>query len=109
MRSAIPKWLRIAWLLLAPLGFLFTTRIAYEKTVLTWLNGPQMIGFSMMHMFPTFFIFGALSCYGLMIWPLIAAYFLIRRFRAISITDIAMSMLCILAIVITAIPDNFFV
>jgi hypothetical protein len=107
MKSALPKWLRIAWVLLAPLGFLFITRIAYEKTILTWRQGPQMIGFSIMHVMPVFFIFGAICCYGLMLWPLISGYFLIRRHKDISKMDIAMNLLCVYVIVITVIPDKF--
>jgi hypothetical protein len=54
MQSALPRWLRLAWLFLAPIGFLFAARIAWEKTVWTWSRGPQAVGFSLMPVHPFF-------------------------------------------------------
>jgi hypothetical protein len=33
MPSAIPRWLRLVWLCLSPIGLVFAARIAWEKTV----------------------------------------------------------------------------
>jgi hypothetical protein len=55
MTSALPKWLRTAWIILAPLGLVFAARIAWEKTVWTLHRGPQNVGFSLMHTSPAFF------------------------------------------------------
>jgi hypothetical protein len=104
----LPKWFRNVWLFLAPLGFLFSVRIIWEKTFLTWREGPQMIGFSLMHIHPTFFVLGMLCCYGLAFWLFPATFFLIKRRKQISKADAAMGILCLFVIVVMVIPDNFF-
>jgi hypothetical protein len=40
----------------------------YEQTVLTWRQGPQMIGFSMVHLHPIFVILGSVGILLLHIW-----------------------------------------
>lgn len=50
----------------------FLARILYEEVILTYEQGPQMLGFSMMHIMPTVMILGILSLIALHIWILIA-------------------------------------
>ncbi|MGC4056344.1 MAG: ankyrin repeat domain-containing protein [Paludibaculum sp.] len=50
----------------------FLARLFYEEVVLTYEQGPQMLGFSMMHIMPYAIIFGFLSLIALHIWILIA-------------------------------------
>jgi hypothetical protein len=97
MQSALPRWLRLSWLFLAPIGFLFAARIAWEKTVWTWTRGPQAVGFSLMHIHPFFGIAGITCC-----------VFLTLRWSISSKADIAMVVLSLLATVAIVLPDTFF-
>jgi hypothetical protein len=78
----LPDWMTVLWLVPAPLALTFSARVLWEKTLLTYLEGEQMIGFSLMHIHPFFFISGWLCSMILMLWLLAAGAFLIRaRFR----------------------------
>jgi hypothetical protein len=67
----LPAWARVCgWLFL--LGqTLFISRIVYESTVLTCVDGPQMVGFSMAHGGHSFFLL------GLLFLPFGALFFLV--------------------------------
>ena len=66
--GAIPFGLRLIWFFFAPLAILFAGRVMWEETVWTWERGPQMVGFSLLHIHPLFAITGALCCYLTMLW-----------------------------------------
>ena len=56
----LPSWARLCgWSLLAGQS-IFIIRIVYESTVLTCRNGPQMIGFALVHTGPGLFLLGLL-------------------------------------------------
>ena len=56
----LPDWLRVSgWLILA-VQSLFVARIVYESTFLTCWNGPQMVGFALVHTGPGIFLLGLL-------------------------------------------------
>ncbi len=56
----LPAWARVCgWLFLIG-QTLFISRIVYESTVLTCVDGPQMVGFSMAHGEHSFFLLGLL-------------------------------------------------
>jgi hypothetical protein len=57
-KRRFPSILTVLGIPLATGGALFTARIVYESTFLTWQQGPQMLGYSMMH--------GALGIAGLL-------------------------------------------
>jgi hypothetical protein len=107
-RSAIPNWLRVAWLCFAPLGVCLSLRIAWEKTFLTWDQGAQMIGFSLVHIHPIFFILGALCSYLLILWLVPALIYAIVRRKKISPADIVMILTGFFIAVVMAIPDTYF-
>jgi len=46
----------------------FVARMTWEMTLLTWSEGPQMLGFSMAHTFPVLAILGAICWLALAIW-----------------------------------------
>lgn len=108
MQTALPRWLRLSWLFLAPVGLLFAGRIGWEKTVWTWTRGPQAVGFSLMHVHPLFSIFGILCSCLLMSWLIPAAIYLVRRWKAHSKSDIAMVVLCLLVTLAIVLPDQTF-
>jgi len=45
----------IWWLIFLP-ATLFVSRLVYEQTYLTWLQGDQMIGFTLVHNHTSFFL-----------------------------------------------------
>ena len=109
METALPRWLRLSWMFLAPIGFPFAARIAWEKTVWTWTRGPQAVGFSLMHIHPFFSIAGISCCVLLMIWFVLGLIYLIFRWHITSKADIAMVVLSLLVTVAIVLPDTFFV
>lgn len=108
MQSALPRWLRLSWLFVAPIGILFAGRIAWEKTVWTWTRGPQAVGFSLMHIHPFFSIAGITCGMLLMLWLIPALFYVISRWRISSKADIAMVVLSLLVTVVIVLPDTFF-
>jgi hypothetical protein len=108
MRSALPRWLRGVWLCLSLPGLLFAARIAWEKTVLTRARGPQMVGFSLMHIHPLLWIVGALCCNLLSLWLIPAAVYAVRRRQGVSLLDLGMMGCSLLATAAMAVPDTFF-
>lgn len=107
-KGALPDWLQVPWLLLSPFGVAFAGRIAWEKTVWTVVRGPQMVGFSLMHIHPGFFFAGSLSAGLLMLWLIPAvAYALIRR-EFIRAVDIVMVFVALFVTVAMWTPDTFF-
>jgi len=109
METALPRWLRLSWIFLAPIGFPFAARIAWEKTVWTWTRGPQAVGFSLMHIHPFFSIAGILCCVLLMVWLIPGLIYLTLRWHITSKADIAMVVLSLLVTVAIVLPDTFFV
>jgi hypothetical protein len=106
--SALPTWLRRAWLCLLPFGLSFAARIAWEKTVWTINRGPQMVGFRLMHIHPELFIVGILCSYLLILWPLPAlVYSTVNRTR-ITAFDVAMVILALFVAVAIFTPDALF-
>jgi hypothetical protein len=53
---------------------LLATRLAWEMTSLTWQEGPQMVGFSLIHGYGVFLIFA--PCYWFFGSQLRSSYFL---------------------------------
>jgi hypothetical protein len=60
-------WTMIGGCLIAGLS-LFVGRLVYEKTLLTWTAGPQMVGFALMHRYPLMFVLGVASYVLAHIW-----------------------------------------
>jgi hypothetical protein len=114
-RGALPRGVQLIWLCFAPVAMLFAARVAWEKTILTWEQGPQMVGFSMMHIHPIFSIFdpifsifGALCCFSIMLWLFPSAVYMFRRRRNMSLLDGLMFVSSLLIAVAMILPDTFF-
>lgn len=86
----------------------FAARVLWEKTVWTWSRGPQMIGFSLMHIHPGFAIAGIFCCLAVMVWLLLAVFYAIARRKMIRVTDVAMIASAVFVTAAIVIPDNFF-
>lgn len=104
----MPSYLKVWWFCFAPVAILFAARVLWEKTVWTWSRGPQMVGFSLMHIHPMFAIIGMLCCIAVMAWLLLAIPYAVVRRKAIGIVDVTMIVCAVFVAAAVVIPDNFF-
>ena len=80
-------WTIAGYLLLSGVA-LFVGRIVYEETFLTWINGPQMVGFAMMHgAVPIVLIAGLIGLPGSLLWVIVSLVLLFRRRFRIPLAD----------------------
>jgi len=82
-----------------------TLRMAWEMTWLTWHDGPQMVGFSLAHVFPAFLVFGSAAMLGLAVWAIVAIIICLRR-RTIRWTDLLMIGISLMICGTTFIPQQ---
>jgi hypothetical protein len=64
----------------------FEMRLAWEETWLTWTQGEQMIGFTLMHVYGGFFLVGVLGALGTALWVFVAATLLLLRRNKLLMT-----------------------
>jgi hypothetical protein len=97
-----PKAWTVAGYLLLGVAAVFVGRIVYEETILTWLNGPQMVGFAMMHGAVPFVLFaGLIGVPGVLLWFAVSFVLLARRkFRGPLIDWIPLMLSLLLAALI---------
>jgi hypothetical protein len=57
---------------------MLSVRLIWEQTVWTWERGPQMVGFSLAHIHPGFFIAGILCSFALILWVVVVAFLTVR-------------------------------
>ena len=72
---------RIVGLVFVIAALPLTLRLIWEMTWLTWHDGPQMVGFSLAHMFPGFLIFGFAAMLFVAMWVLLAIVTCLRERR----------------------------
>jgi hypothetical protein len=104
----LPEWMMIAWYASAPFAVMLAVRLLWEKTVWTWNRGPQMVGFSLVHIHPFFAIAGALSSFvmiGVLVVGIVLSSIRRRRFRAVEVAMFACSAFVLFAMFV---PDTFF-
>lgn len=83
---------------------IFSGRIVYEETILTWKNGPQMIGFAMVHTMPLLLVAGMISVCGGFLWMIVSVTLLFRRRFRLPLFDLLPILLLLLAGVTLSIP-----
>jgi hypothetical protein len=66
------------WVVYVPFAAL-EIRLLWEQTWLTWTQGAQMIGFTLVHVYGGFFLLGALGELGTAVWVLVAAILVVFR------------------------------
>lgn len=105
-----PRWLSAAWWLALPGAALLTLRLLYEATWLTWMHGPQMVGFSLMHTAGWFVAWGLLSLAVLAVWSLgTGGWLVVRRLSSAPMPRGALLRLAVALILCAAfllIPAN---
>lgn len=67
-----------------------------------------MVGFALAHIYPAFFVLGAISASLLTLWLIPAGVYSLRRRDTISVTDVAMIIASALVAAILLLPDTFF-
>lgn len=92
MQSVTPKGFPTAWRTIGYVFFgasaLFVGRIVFEETVLTWTNGPQMVGFALMHgAAPLILIAGFIGLPCGLLWMLVSLVLLFRRRFRVPLVD----------------------
>ena len=60
LRAFSPMWVSAGFICLICLAA-YSLESVYEETILTWRGGPQMIGFTIAHVYPWFLIIGILA------------------------------------------------
>jgi Ankyrin repeats (3 copies) len=76
----------------------------YEKTILTWVNGPQMVGFAMAHVLPAIFIAGLIGLLGTLLWLAVSLVLLIRKRFRLPVIDWIPVILSILLVALVSVP-----
>jgi multisubunit Na+/H+ antiporter MnhB subunit len=106
--GALPDFLKVWWVCASPFAVLFAGRILWEKTILTWSQGPQMVGFALWHIHPGLALVGTLSSLAVALWLLITIPYATMRRRDIEPPDWLMMACSVLVIVALTLPDTFF-
>jgi hypothetical protein len=106
-RVSFPGVLLKFWWVAFVLGGALVLEHVWEQTFLTWRHGPQMVGYTLLHVYPEFAILGIIGYYLMFVWLLIATIFLIRR-RAFPIPrHLAFLFLPLIAITLSVVPYSF--
>jgi hypothetical protein len=108
-KGALPYWIRTWWLCCVPVAVLFAGRILWETTAWTSSHGPRVVGFSLVHTYPTLFFIGIISSWGTAIWLLPGIGYATRRRSELVIRDAAMLGVAVFAISSLAVGNNFYV
>lgn len=75
----------------------------WEKTWLTWHQGPQMIGFSLVHAFPYVLVVGALSWVAMLVWCIAIAVTMLER-RSLARRDYILIIVSLITLACPFIP-----
>ena len=81
-------------------------RLVWEMTWLTWHNGPQMVGFTLVHEFILFFLFGLLAWLALAIWIVVTAILCVFRQKT-SRLDLGLILSAIIVISSPMLPQTW--
>jgi hypothetical protein len=92
MQSDTPNGFPRAWTttgyVVCAVSALFVGRIVYEETILTWTNGPQMVGFALAHgAAPLILIAGLIGLPCGLLWVLVSLILLFRRKFRVPVFD----------------------
>jgi len=79
-RQTLPKWLVVWWWIAIICAMPLYLRILWEQTLLTWTHGQQNVGWTIIHNYIEFFIFGIIGFLLVFVWILSACiYFLVKK------------------------------
>jgi len=78
MKEDLPYGMKTFLIIVLPGLLIFLGEMIYECIYLTYIEGPQMIGFSLIHTQPALFFFIILSYFASIIWTLVYTIWLIK-------------------------------
>jgi Ankyrin repeats (many copies) len=105
--STQPTYWIIAGYVLLFMSTVFVGRIVYEETYLTWTNGPQMVGFAMMHgSVPFILLAGLIGLPGSVLWTIVSVVRLFRNRFALPLVNWVPITLLPLVVTLIIIPQN---
>jgi hypothetical protein len=106
-RASFPGALLKFWWVAFVLGGVAVVEQVWEQTFLTWRHGPQMIGFTLLHVYPELAILGIIGYYLMIVWLLTAASFLAIR-KAFPVPGhLPFLFLPLIAIALSVVPYSF--
>jgi hypothetical protein len=104
-RDTLPRWLLLLGLVGAPGALYLSGHLLYEQTFLTWREGPQMVGFALVHFG---LIVPLLLCAGLLtVWFLVVSVRSLRVLIKGGVVSAARWLALVLAagtLVLSAVP-----
>lgn len=103
----LTKWLIIWWWIALIFAAPLYLRLLYEQTFLTWAEGRQMVGFSLVHLHPEILFLGLVGDTLFAVWLLTAVGFLVMKKKKLAGSTIAYFAIPTLAMVINFIPYDF--
>ena len=111
MQSGTPNGFSRAWTtigyVVCAASALFVGRIVYEETILTWTNGPQMVGFALAHgAAPLILIAGLIRLLCGLLWMLVSLILLFRRKFRVQVFDWLPMFLLSFLVVMLLIPHE---
>ena len=109
MERAFPKkFIILGWLAYFP-AVILILRFLWEKTLLTWEHGEQMVGFSVVHQYPIQFMLGLTALVICDIWVIVGSVYLYRRRAKVSRGDKIQFFVILFTLLIEYTPNVFWV
>ncbi len=106
-KNGFPNWLNVSWWPIYLGATALVIRLLYETVYLTWKYGHQLVGYALVHVYPFFFIIGALSWLLSWAWLIMVLVWVILnrvRFRRLNWIQCG---LMILTLIILQIPTKW--
>ena len=82
----------------------WTIRLVWEMTLLTWHEGPQMVGFSIAHTMPALLIFGSLFSISAAVWGLSVGVLALTARRSLSAHSRALLAAVLISVSLPLVP-----
>jgi hypothetical protein len=108
--TKVPKWIWILFIVAIPGSIGLAFELIYEMTYLTWLKGPQMIGFSLMHAYTGFYIYFVLSLFALFAWILIVLFWSLKNIRSLRLSKkfILTILTAVITVILIFLPEGIY-
>lgn len=106
-KDRVLLYLKSGWWSCAPPALFMVGRQAYEETILTLREGPQMIGYSLMHQHPVLFVVCSLALLGLYAWCLAVTVLLFMRRGLMEWPVVVMYLFTLAVLGFSSLPEDF--
>src|SRR5450755_348323 len=94
------------WIAIAASTPLFI-RTLWEETLLTWREGPQMIGFTIAHVHPEILLLGVLGYLATLAWLVTAVVLFLKRRKRPSGVQLAYLAIAVGGFAVSLVPYRF--